>query len=208
MTARNGWLLAVTLGALSGVGCSHTPVGYRVPGKGLESVTVLTEHDAVTTGLPAWSLAMPLGAEEDASVLKFLEQAEASGAKYLTDVAVVFAAEDNGQPLECRTHFLPVMAVEKRKAVGAVSTRWLMNSAPVRPLPSAASSFPLAGEQPYRYVTEPVSLEDEQVRRWRLLRSEPECKPLEGSAPAKVAARVEGRVYGCHGTSNCQDKTL
>jgi len=208
MRALNGWLLAITLGALSGVGCSHTLVGYQVPGKGLESVTVLTEHDAVTTGLPAWSLAMPLGAEEDASVLKFLEQAEASGAKYLTDVDVVFAAEDNGQPLECRTHFLPVVAVEKRRTVGAVTVRWLMNPAPVRPLPSAASTFPLAGDQQFRYVTDPVAFQDEQVRRWRLMRSEPECKPLEGSAPSKVAARVEGRVYGCHVESNCQDKTL
>jgi hypothetical protein len=36
----------------------------------------------VKSGLPEWSLSMPLGEEKDPSVLAFLARAEAAGARY------------------------------------------------------------------------------------------------------------------------------
>ncbi|WP_257461191.1 hypothetical protein [Archangium lipolyticum] len=214
MKIRSGGLLAVAMAVPALVACTHTPVGYRVPGEGEQRVVVVTERDAVKTGQPAWSLAMPLGEEEDASVLKLLAQAEASGAKYLSDVDVVYAAEDNGQRLECRTHYLPVVAVESK----TLQRPHFPMRAPmhvhvpqvtVASSPGEVATTTVGETRTQPYVRLPAHLSDiphydEQlmVKRWRLLRTEPECKPL-----AQVVERVESRAYGC-GASACEDKTL
>jgi hypothetical protein len=216
MKIRSGGLLAVAMAVPALVACSHTPVGYRVPGEGDQRVVVVTEHDAVKTGQPAWSLALPLGEEEDTAVLKLLAQAEASGAKYLSDVDVVYAAEDNGQRLECRTHYLPVVAVESktlsrthfpRLAPAQVNVPQV--TVPSKPGEVATTTMGDAQTRPYMRQTlhlNDVPHYDEQlmVKRWRLLRTEPECKPL-----AQVVERVESRAYGCgDSASACEDKSL
>jgi hypothetical protein len=206
MKARQGCLLAMAVVASSWMGCAHQPVGYQVPGTAEESVTVLSEGDVPKTGLPAWSLAIPLGENQDESVLHFLERADASGAKYLTDVNVVFASEKNGQQMECRTHFLPTLTVENRPA--QVTRRVQDPSGYWRLMETKRSST----ESPpyFRHDTDIVRYQEEvEVQRWRLLKTDPECKPLESGSPLVVAGRVEGRAYGCgDSTSGCQDKTL
>lgn len=67
---------------------------------------------AEASGLPAWSLTMPLGERRDGSELmrEFLEAAEAAGAGYLAGVDLVLGVEREGQPVECRTRLSPVLA--------------------------------------------------------------------------------------------------
>jgi hypothetical protein len=52
---------------------------------------------------------MPFGKDQDGTelVLKFMERAEASGARLVSDMQVVFMTEEDGQPLECRTRLVP-----------------------------------------------------------------------------------------------------
>ncbi|WP_309893921.1 hypothetical protein [Archangium sp.] len=226
MRIQRWGVVAVSMVSSALMACTHTPVGYRVPGAEKRSVAVVTAHDAAKLELPAWSLKMPLQEEEDASVLKFLEQAEASGAKYLTDVDRVFAAESNGQPLECRTHFLPVVAVENQQpgAPRYYVRRRVMEEVAMSYGPGCAPEQRSAGDgknctavpvvrqsQPPAplYVSEVVRADDAApVKRWRLLKTDPECTPLAAGAQATVAERIEARAYGCDGAaSGCQDKT-
>ncbi|QRO01110.1 hypothetical protein JRI60_19765 [Archangium violaceum] len=215
MKLRRGGLFAVSLVASTLVACAHTPVGYRMPGEDKEGVVVVTEHDAVKTKLPAWSASMPLVEEgEDASVLKFLAQADASGAKYLSGVDLVFLAEDAGSPMECRTHFLPVVAVETKRVIRENFPKYASRQVSAGPS-GGANRLPVpvqvnntkTNQYVYVHMTD-VPHYDEQltVKRWRLLKSDPECKALE-SGPDKSIERVEGRAYGCD-ASACEDKSL
>ncbi|MCP3100432.1 hypothetical protein LZ198_16300 [Myxococcus sp. K15C18031901] len=70
---------------------------------------VASSDVARQTGLKPWALSLPFGANQDGSelVLKFLEHAEVSGARFVTDLQVVFSTEEEGQPLECRTPLTP-----------------------------------------------------------------------------------------------------
>jgi hypothetical protein len=206
--------------------CTHTPVGYRVPGAKERSVAVVTAHDAEKLKLSAWSLTMPLQEDEDASVLKFLEQARASGASYLANVDMVFAAESKGQPLECRTHFLPVVAVEaQQRGPRYYVRRRVMEEVAMTYGPGCEPEQRSAGDgknctavpvvrptQPAArlYVSEVVHADDAApVKRWRLLKTDPECTPLAAGAQVTVAERIEARAYGCDGAAaSCQDKAL
>ncbi|HEX8434872.1 MAG TPA: hypothetical protein VF697_07210, partial [Archangium sp.] len=111
--ARKEWLLVVSTAVSTLMACAHAPEGYRPPGSKAGGLQVIAPEAAVETGLPEWSLAMPLGEKQDASVLEFLARAEAAGARYVSDVEVVFAAEEGGQLLECRTHITPVATLEQ-----------------------------------------------------------------------------------------------
>lgn len=84
--------------------CAHGPGARSGPG------VLLAPAELVRgTGLKPWAISMPFTKSQDGTelVLKFLERAEASGALFVSDVQVVFAAEEEGQPLECRTRLVP-----------------------------------------------------------------------------------------------------
>ncbi len=227
MRIQRWGVVAVSMVSSALMACTHTPVGYRVPGAEKPSVTVVTAHDAAKLELSAWSLTMPLQEKEDASVLKFLEQAEASGAKYLTNLDVVSTAESNGQLQECRTHFLPVVAVEAQQYVGPryYVRRQMKQEVVMTTGPGCAPEERSPGDgknctavpvvQAPRppnplYSFEVVRADDPApVKHWRLLKTDPECTPLAAGAQVKVAERIEARAYGCDGAaSGCQDKTL
>jgi len=226
MRIQRWGVVAVSMVSSALMACTHTPVGYRVPGAEERSVAVVTAHDAEKLKLSAWSLTMPLQEDEDASVLKFLEQAKASGAKYLTNVDMVFAAESKGQPLECRTHFLPVVAVEaqqggpryyvRRRVMEEVAMTYGPGCEPEQRSAGdgkSCTAVPVvrSSQLPARlYVSEVVRADDAApVKRWRLLKTDPECTPLAAGAQVTVAERIEARAYGCDGAAaSCQDKAL
>jgi hypothetical protein len=93
--------IAVVL--LLSAACAHGP---RREGPG---VLLAPAELARQTGLEPWAISMPFGKNQDGTelVLKFLASAEASGARFVSDMQVVFVAEEDGQPLECRTRLVP-----------------------------------------------------------------------------------------------------
>ncbi len=227
--ARNGWLLVVSTAVSTLMACAHAPEGYQPPGSKTDGVRVIATDAAEKTGLPEWALTIPLGEKEDESVLEFLARAEAAGARYVSDVEVVFAAEKNGQFLECRTHIKPVAGVAQRWSGG--STRRLARSGGERLVTGYQSScrqdsagrlhcvqVPVTHESPTLYsyrtavdipATSPVAYQ----RQWRLQKSAPECTPREAEARAAVVSsqRVEGHAYGCgeaSSRSGCEDRAL
>lgn len=84
--------------------CAHGPSARSGPG-----VLIAPAELARQTGLEPWAISMPFGKDQDGTelVLKFMERAEASGARFVSDMQVVFMAEEDGQPLECRTRLVP-----------------------------------------------------------------------------------------------------
>lgn len=94
--------LAVVL--LLSAACAHGPSRRNGP-----AVLLAPAELAQQTGLEPWAISMPFDKNQDGTelVLKFLDRAEASGARVLSDMQVVFATEENGQPLECRTRLVP-----------------------------------------------------------------------------------------------------
>lgn len=94
---------ALTLLLLSAA-CAHGPATRFGSG-----VLIAPAELARQTGLEPWAISMPFGKDQDGTelVLKFMERAEASGARFVSDVQVVFMAEAEGQPLECRTRLVP-----------------------------------------------------------------------------------------------------
>lgn len=94
---------AVTVVLLLSAACAHGP---RREGPG---VLLAPAELARQTGLEPWAISMPFGKDQDGTelVLKFLDRAEASGARFVSDMQVVFVAEEDGQPLECRTRLVP-----------------------------------------------------------------------------------------------------
>lgn len=95
---------ALTLLLLLSAGCSRSALVRQGP-----PVVVATPEQAKQSGFEPWAISMPFGHAQDGSalVLKFLERAEASGARYLSNVQVVFMANDAGTELECRTRLMP-----------------------------------------------------------------------------------------------------
>ncbi|NVJ24884.1 hypothetical protein HUW62_27025 [Myxococcus sp. AM011] len=89
---------------LSATGCSRSTLVRQGP-----PVIVATPELAKESGFAPWAISMPFGHAQDGSalVLKFLERAEASGARYISNVQVVFMANDAGTELECRTQLMP-----------------------------------------------------------------------------------------------------
>ncbi len=94
--------LAVVL--LLSAACAHGPSRREGPG-----VLLAPAELARQTGLEPWAISMPFSKGQDGTelVLKFLDRAEASGARFVSDMQVVFVAEEDGQPLECRTRLVP-----------------------------------------------------------------------------------------------------
>jgi hypothetical protein len=222
MKTSKGWLLAVLPAVSTWMGCAHVPQGYRPPGSTEDGVRVVAAEEALKTGLPGWTLSMPLGEEKDASVLAFLERAEAAGARYVTDLDVVYAAEAQGQPVECRTHIQPVVTVEpvtvtvlqmpQSRVYTADETRCRVNESGQ----NQCGQIPVAREgQANRGLpnTLPVSSRRQQStwrRQWRLQKSVPECTPREESG-SPLVQRVQGRAYGCGDSTSapvCEDKAL
>jgi hypothetical protein len=193
-------------------------------------VRVIATEDAVKTGLPEWELAMPLGEKEDESVLAFLARAEAAGARYVSDVNVVFAAEKDGQLLECRTHITPVETLQQ--GVWDNTTRRLARTGGVRETVGYTNEckasagkrvecvqVPVVRETPTRFAAlratdVPVNSSPIGYRKlWRLKKSAPECTPREAEARELLVAaeRIEGHAYGCGEAvagSACEDKVL
>ena len=231
MRIRNGWLLGVTVAVSGLMACAHAPEGYRAPGAKPGGLLVVKTDEAVKSGLPEWSLAMPLGAKPDASVLKFLARAEAAGARYVSDVNVVYAAEKDGQWLECRTRIEPVAVVEQGWRVGAMPLGPMMRQVPVTwsntsyvtqcrqdsGNRNSCRQVPVLQEAATRYVYQlntDIRRMDQLTyeRRWKLQKSAPECTPL-GEGEQSLAGRflrVEGHAYGCGEASalGCEDRVL
>ncbi len=84
--------------------CASGPARRSGPG-----VLLAPAELARQTGLEPWAISMPFPKDQDGTelVLKFMERAEASGAQFVSDVQVVFMAEEQGQPLECHTRLVP-----------------------------------------------------------------------------------------------------
>lgn len=83
-------------------------------------VSVASADLAKTLGYTPWTLSMPFGESEDGSalVLRFLDQAEMSGARYVSDLQVVFMADDAGSEWECRSRLMPRgnLSTQRRQA--------------------------------------------------------------------------------------------
>ncbi|MCP3064443.1 hypothetical protein LXT21_37285 [Myxococcus sp. K38C18041901] len=97
---------ALTLLLLLCAACART--SSVVPRRG-PPVTVVPPELALESGDSPWAISMPFGLAQDGSalVLRFLERAEASGARFLSNVQVVFVADDAGTSMECRTRLMP-----------------------------------------------------------------------------------------------------
>jgi hypothetical protein len=231
MKNRKGWLIAVSAAVSGLMACAHAPEGYRVPGAKPEGLLVVKKAEAVKSGLPEWSLAMPLGAKQDESVLKFLAQAEAAGARYVSGLSVVYAAREDGQWLECRTHIEPVATLKHGLRVGNMRLGPMIRQVPVT---SSSTSYvtqcqgepanqnacrqvPVLQESATRYeyrLNTDIRRMDQLTyeRRWMLKKSAPECTPL-GEGEQSLAGRflrVEGQAYGCGEASGgeCEDRVL
>ncbi|WP_375772644.1 hypothetical protein NR798_17710 [Archangium gephyra] len=229
MKGQKGWLIAVSVAVSGLMACAHAPEGYRAPGAKPEGLLVVKKDDAVKSGLPEWSLAMPLGEKQDESVLKFLEQAEAVGARYVSDLNVVYAAQKDGQWLECRTHIEPVATLDYGWRVGVLPLGPLMRQVPVSwtsasyttqcrgdsASPGYCKQVPQQTAPRYAYQLNIDVRRYDQLtyaRRWRLQKSAPECSPL-GEGEQTLAGRflrVEGQAYGCGEASGlgCEDRVL
>ncbi len=233
MRTSKGWLLAVVPAVSTWMGCAHTPQGYRPPGSKEDGVRVVASDQAEKSGLPEWSLSMPLGEEKDPSVLAFLARAEAAGARYVTDLDVVYAAEEQGRLMECRTHIRPVVTLEPAWLVGGGVPPATLRVPQTRVYTAyenhcrgkgnetsrnQCTQIPVAREgQAFAGMTRtiPVISRQQQLswrRQWRLQKSAPECTPRdEGESLADVVQRVEGRAYGCGdaaAASGCEDQAL
>jgi hypothetical protein len=95
---------ALALLLLLSAACAHGPAQRSGPG-----VLFAPAELARQSGLEPWAISMPFDHGQDGTelVLRFLDRAEASGARFVSDVQVVFMAEEDGQPLECRTRLVP-----------------------------------------------------------------------------------------------------
>lgn len=95
---------SVAVVLLLSAACAHGPSRREGPG-----VLLAPAELARQTGLEPWAISMSFGKKQDGTelVLKFLDRAEASGARFVSDMQVVFVAEEDGQPLECRTRLVP-----------------------------------------------------------------------------------------------------
>jgi hypothetical protein len=101
---------------LSMVACVHGPEGYTAPDA--RGVVLTTQAEASKGGLEAWTLQVPFGAKQDGTelVLDFMKRAEQAGASYVSDVSIVLASEQDGQPVECRTRVEPRADTQLRHA--------------------------------------------------------------------------------------------
>jgi hypothetical protein len=219
MMIRKEWLLAFSMAASTLMACAHGPEGYRPPTT-RSDLLVVPMDEAERTRLPEWRLEVPLGEKQDDSVLAFLAWAEAAGARYVSDVDVVFAARQGMQVLECRTHLEPVLAYEQgaRPEMRAVIDDQPRPGYSVQPCPQGACEQLLpTSQQPQalRYVLRPATDVPSRgflARRWKLKKSAPECTPLEGgmAALADRNLRVEGHAWGCSDAtaSGCEDWAL
>jgi hypothetical protein len=207
-----GSMAAAMLGA-----CAHGPEGYQRPGARPESVLVVKTEQAEKLSLPGWELTLLLGARQDESVLEFLDKAEAAGARYVSDLSVVFPVSKEGQPLECRTRIQPAMAYRFTPATHSRSV-WVqtLEQAPV--FYDLQCDGPTCTQVPrqtaYQFVLRPAVDMPQRVQRsgrylWQLQKSAPECTPLaEGESLASVTPRVEGHAYGCGSGASCEDRAL
>ncbi|MFP2932823.1 hypothetical protein ACLESO_48300 [Pyxidicoccus sp. 3LG] len=94
---------SLALFLLLSAACAHGP---RRSGAG---VLLAPAELARQSGLEPWAISMPFPKDQDGTklVLEFMDRAEASGARFISDVQVVFMAEEDGLPLECRTRLVP-----------------------------------------------------------------------------------------------------
>lgn len=216
MAIRKEWLFAFSMAVSALMACAHGPEGYRRPAAKSDLLVVQTQ-EAEKTRLPEWRLEIPLGDKQDDSVLEFLAWAEAAGARYVSDLDVVFAARQGSQVLECRTHIQPVLAYEKgaRPAMLVVADQ-LTPAYTVQPCPKGVCEEIMGPPPPrsLRYLLRPATDVPSryQVRRWKLQKSAPQCTPLEGGMAALPAhyLRVEGHAWGCSDATaaGCEDWAL
>ncbi|WP_338866519.1 hypothetical protein [Myxococcus stipitatus] len=96
--------LSVALLLLCVSACARASITRSSP-----PLSVASADLAKTLGYTPWAISMPFGDAEDGSalVLRFLDQAEMSGARFVSDVQVVFMADDAGMELECRRRLMP-----------------------------------------------------------------------------------------------------
>ena len=231
MKASKGWLSWFCPPYRPGWAAPMRPRATSPPGSKEDGVRVVTSDKAAKSGLPEWALSMPLGEEKDPSVLAFLARAEAAGARYVTDLDVVYAAEEKGRLMECRTHIRPVVTLEPAWLVGGGVPTVALRVPQIRVYTAyqtlcrgneanrnQCSQIPVAREgQAFSGMSKtiPVISRHQEMtwrRQWRLQKSAPECTPREeGESLADVVQRVEGRVYGCGdaaSASGCEDKAL
>ncbi|MFY2559497.1 hypothetical protein ACN469_17825 [Corallococcus terminator] len=126
---------ALTLLLLFSAGCSRSTLVRQGP-----PVIVATPELAKQSGFEPWAISMPFGHAQDGSalVLRFLERAETSGARYISNVQVVFMANDAGTELECRTQLMPEGPLPPWKAL----VRTAMSAGKYAPLRLVARPVP------------------------------------------------------------------
>ncbi|WP_223643657.1 hypothetical protein [Corallococcus sp. EGB] len=77
-------------------------------------MTLTTRDEAAASGLKPWKLAVAFGARRDGTqlLLDFMKRAEAAGGRYVSDVRIVLASDQDGEPVECLTEIVPESSVE------------------------------------------------------------------------------------------------
>ncbi|GHG77378.1 hypothetical protein [Comamonas sp. JC664] len=102
-------LLAVSLSFF--VGCAHSS-------RPVAPVELAPADLAQRAVMDAWSISIPFEKDQDGTdlVLALLERAEASGARYVSELRVVFITQQNGHPLECSTKLVPESELDASQA--------------------------------------------------------------------------------------------
>ncbi|NRD58757.1 MULTISPECIES: hypothetical protein [Corallococcus] len=80
----------------------------------MNGVTLTTREEAAASGFKPWTLSVAFGARQDGTqlLLDFMKRAEAAGGRYVSDVHIVLASDQDGEPVECRTEIVPESSVE------------------------------------------------------------------------------------------------
>ncbi|MFP2959962.1 hypothetical protein ACLEPN_19550 [Myxococcus sp. 1LA] len=103
---RRSSLLAASV--LFFVGCAQGPARRADP------VAFVPLDLSQRASLEPWAISMPFETGQDGTdlVLSFLDRAEASGARFVSDLQVVFVTKQGDQPLECTTRLVPEEELE------------------------------------------------------------------------------------------------
>ncbi|AKQ65998.1 hypothetical protein A176_002910 [Myxococcus hansupus] len=102
-------LLAVSLSFF--VGCAHNA-------RRVDPVEFAPADLSQRASMEPWAISMPFEQNQDGTdlVLALLDRAEASGARYVSDLQVVFVTKQGEQALECSTPLVPESQVEPVRA--------------------------------------------------------------------------------------------
>ncbi|RKH41031.1 hypothetical protein D7Y23_33700 [Corallococcus sp. AB050B] len=88
-------------------------------------MTLTTREEATASGFKPWKLTVAFGAQQDGTrlLLDFMKRAEAAGGRYVSDVHIVLASDQDGEPVECRTEIVPEASVETGRVLQSTPGR-------------------------------------------------------------------------------------